>query len=692
MPVTLLELSDGSTMSARGNDLRLICHMDRRVPCSRANPHRETNMRLIVLSIALIAAGTSALSAQAKTPLDTVPYYHTIPLTVPAPPSQVHASPDGKWVAYSAPGENGRGSFIWVIRTTGGAPVRVTTGDTTQDGTPVWFPDGKQIAFWTSRMNAIAAIGFDPSTGKSRGMPKRLTTGPTQNMFDMTYNVRYAVTGDGRWLVYAAPDTKAGTPLVAVPTSGGPAKQLGTVTGFARMFAPASTGDMVYFDQQWSDTRRTISRASVNAAKIEVVSTVPSGAAGTRPYPAHDRVLMRVGPRGRITTLDGRVVGSIALPYATVGWTDFIDDSTIVNFQSRSRPATKIIPFDGSPVRNFSRAGDDAEPAMWTPQGIYQYIDNPGEWGISLAPLNGARARADSSLTFVSPDGRYGLHDIVIGDSIARLELEDMRTGARRPITANASHDERLQVCQKGGGAENYCATPDGILYTKKDGENADLHLFSYDGTDRILLKVDHQRLISGDKYPTFTAVAPGASRIALATKVDAQERLQPNTVTVWLYDHGVERSALSVRGGTRGGLAFSADGRTLVGVIGDSTDFSRSRLFVLSPDSPASEPRWLASPTGKMIQMVEWVDNQSVVLLSDNQLWRVAVVGASPPQLLSQRYTGTMTAFALSPDQRNAVIATRDIEPGMMWRVSLSQAGLRSAAPRKPMNHLPER
>ena len=67
--------------------------------------------------------------------------------------SEAQISPDGKWVVYTVAtpdiDANRNASNVWMVATGGGEPVMLTQSG--HDSSPVWSPDGKSIAFLSSR-------------------------------------------------------------------------------------------------------------------------------------------------------------------------------------------------------------------------------------------------------------------------------------------------------------------------------------------------------------------------------------------------------------------------------------------------------------------------------------------------------------------------------------------------------------
>ena len=92
--------------------------------------------------------------------------------------SEAHVSPDGKWVAYtvSTPDmDANRGvSNIWVTPTTGGAAMQLTQSG--HDTSPVWSPDGKMLAFLSSRSGESQVYLLSMEGGEAHALT-HLSTG-----------------------------------------------------------------------------------------------------------------------------------------------------------------------------------------------------------------------------------------------------------------------------------------------------------------------------------------------------------------------------------------------------------------------------------------------------------------------------------------------------------------------------------
>ena len=92
--------------------------------------------------------------------------------------AEPQVSPDGKWVAYtvSTPDmeANRNASNIWVVPTAGGAAMQLTQSG--HDSSPVWSPDGKTIAFLSSRSGASQVYLLSMEGGEAHALTK-LSTG-----------------------------------------------------------------------------------------------------------------------------------------------------------------------------------------------------------------------------------------------------------------------------------------------------------------------------------------------------------------------------------------------------------------------------------------------------------------------------------------------------------------------------------
>jgi dipeptidyl aminopeptidase/acylaminoacyl peptidase len=92
--------------------------------------------------------------------------------------AEPQVSADGKWVAYtvSTPDlDANRGvSNIWLVSTAGGTPVQLTQSG--HDSSPVWSPDGKTLAFLSSRSGNSQVYLLSLEGGEAHALTK-LSTG-----------------------------------------------------------------------------------------------------------------------------------------------------------------------------------------------------------------------------------------------------------------------------------------------------------------------------------------------------------------------------------------------------------------------------------------------------------------------------------------------------------------------------------
>jgi dipeptidyl aminopeptidase/acylaminoacyl peptidase len=84
---------------------------------------------------------------------------------------EARISPDGAMIVYTVTAidreKNGYVSNLWLVPANGGQPVQLTTGDAS-DSTPRWSPDGKKIAFASSRDGKSALWIIDVASRQMR--------------------------------------------------------------------------------------------------------------------------------------------------------------------------------------------------------------------------------------------------------------------------------------------------------------------------------------------------------------------------------------------------------------------------------------------------------------------------------------------------------------------------------------------
>ncbi|MGH9938211.1 MAG: protein kinase domain-containing protein, partial [Blastocatellia bacterium] len=147
-------------------------------------------------------------------------------------------SPDGKSVAF---GSTRSGSFeIWLCDNEGRQPRQLTAMGGPLTGTPRWSPDSRQIAF-DSRSQGNADIYVISVEG---GAPRRLTTEPSEDVLP-------GWSRDGRW-VYFCSNRGGRREIYKLPAEGGQAAQVTAQGGFECFESP--DGRFLYYTKRSHDS------------------------------------------------------------------------------------------------------------------------------------------------------------------------------------------------------------------------------------------------------------------------------------------------------------------------------------------------------------------------------------------------------------------------------------------------------
>ncbi len=114
--------------------------------------------------------------------------------------SDPQLSPDGRFVAYVVTDvsleKNKRVGHLWTVPVAGGEPVALVPDDK-PDTSPRWSPDGRRLAFLSTRDDGSQVWVVDMAQGRAVGKPRQVTTLATEVS-------SFAWSPDGKWLAFAS--------------------------------------------------------------------------------------------------------------------------------------------------------------------------------------------------------------------------------------------------------------------------------------------------------------------------------------------------------------------------------------------------------------------------------------------------------------------------------------------------------
>jgi eukaryotic-like serine/threonine-protein kinase len=144
-------------------------------------------------------------------------------------------SPDGRRVAFTS--SRSGALEIWVSDRDGDNAVQLTTMEAVP-GFPRWSPDGQTVAFHTNPEGHGDVYAIPAAGGKLRN----LTAHPANDAFP-------SFSHDGRW-IYFSSNRSGGDPLIwKVSVSGGPALQV--TQGIGSAVSEAPDGAAIYYNEAW---------------------------------------------------------------------------------------------------------------------------------------------------------------------------------------------------------------------------------------------------------------------------------------------------------------------------------------------------------------------------------------------------------------------------------------------------------
>jgi Tol biopolymer transport system component len=598
----------------------------------------------------------------------------------------VSLSPDGRWIALSAFEGKDRVN-LWLASVSSGEAVQLSHGQHIDQG-PVWFPDGRAIAFSSTRPSdpapetfALLRMSVSPERGTPSGPPVRLSLEPA---------TEFAISPDGQAIAYAG-----GGALKVVPATGGAVR---TVLSMGTILMPrwGPEGRFLYFFGMDGGTREwAVRRVPVDGGEVETLSTWdpppwislgPRGRYLLRELPSEE-----VGPaRYEIASVEGEPQLRFELPkeYVITGFAD--GPTRLMAAREDIVNPLRVLPVFGGPIRQLNDQWGYDIPLGWSPDGteILFRTELNGEKIFMFARVDGGTMRQLAVPETMHPD----TWPILSGDGahvlfMTRGEAEDEHRLWVYDIAQDSARlvDDGVPGYQRSGGLGLAGASVGSIPFRTDEGFG---YWVTRDGSHEIRLAPAEggspQVLWS---FPAETETPPPfaihGTRVAY-TECDAEA----GTCSLFLAEAGDTRAKrlLSRSDGMSYGNrpVWSPDGRHLAVEVETSrpADDGVDVLVVEISESGdvVGEPRLLPMDGGpRFWWSLQWLpDGEHFLIVGvdegvvDTDVWLVSTDSTVPPVAVTADLQESVWNFFLSPDGRYIALESDMPRGASIWRVDL--------------------
>ncbi len=569
-------------------------------------------------------------------------------------------SPDGRWLMFG-------NQSLWVVRVSGGVPVRLVGSDHGADGA-VWFPTSDRVAFrttWERGHWGIMTLAVDRETGRPTGPPRPVTLEGSQAYFD--------VSPDGKWIAYT-PREDGKRVIRIIPSNGGTAHTLIAADTPRPMWS--ADGRYIYYHVA-SGSGMALARIPVGGGQPDTTTAAGWIRLG------HSSLLLSDAGNSRaftVATMTGEPRARFRLPgeMRPPGTTGLDSANRFLAITSNRGAALHVLPVDGGPVRQLTEGQEEDLPIAWTDDGRILFSTHlNGKEVLLLAPAGGGAMRQVSLAEtrrrllntrvpppFLSRDASHLFYEVATDDpEMAVLKVLSLGGGSIEVISTAHMADGPLVT---GPGGIPHFNGPD-FVYLERHGDRRELRAWRSGDGSRLL------RAFGADERPGTMSLH--GDRLVFAYGSDAVKSLR-----ITRLGDAQSRELVSIAAWKLQSVGWSPNGRYVAMVVIDSSEGRESARVAFQEVSTSGGPVGALRYVGERSLSwwnLRWLPDSRGVLAAgwdDHNVWLFPVDPNESPVCVTQDEPNGVDAFVLSPDGKDIVYPSWVSRGSSVWLVDLGE------------------